>query len=158
MLPIVAPINFGGAHAINAYSPPSSLLYSLLAFAILGFYRDGVTKVFTQEGFVTDVDNRPMTGVHSITIRLYQSAEGEQPFYEETHNNIAFTDGRYAVAVGSINPLDWPDFTGNVWLGMSIDVGPELLQGWAWASLVHLWLKSLFKSYLAPYSISGNWP
>ena len=76
------------------------------------------------------MDNRPMTGVHSLTIRLYRSTDGGQPS-TKTHNNIAFTDGRYAVAVGSINPFDWPDFTGNVWLGMSIETGQPKAGTWA---------------------------
>ena len=59
-----------------------SLLYSLLTLVTVLWASTAMAlpKVFTQEGFVTDVDNRPMTGVHSLTILLYRSTDGGQPF------------------------------------------------------------------------------
>ena len=123
------PNHFGGAHAINAYSPPSNVV-ALQPLGIghcpLGFYRDGVTKGVYPGGIrhrrrQSSNDRRSQHHHQAVSKR-----DGEQPFYEETHNNIAFTDGR-SQSPWDLSILDWPDFTGNVWLGMSIDVGPELL-------------------------------
>ena len=89
-----------------------------LAFALPG--------EFVQEGLVTDAEGRPFQGRHSVIIRLYAEVEGGQPFFEETHRDVEFFEGYYAVRVGSATDLNGLDFLReNIFLGIQIDNGRE---------------------------------
>ncbi|MCA9541542.1 MAG: hypothetical protein KC620_21740, partial [Myxococcales bacterium] len=85
-----------------------------------------VPDYFVQEGLVIDARGVPLAGVHSVRVRLYGAARGGAPLFDEVHPDVEFTDGYYAVPIGGRLRLDGNMFRGDVWLGVSIDAGPEL--------------------------------
>jgi hypothetical protein len=80
-----------------------------------------------QEGVVMDREGVPLDGEHDIRIRLYDAIDADLPFYDERHADVQFLDGFYAVAIGSLDPIDPAIFMrDNVWLGVTIDNQQEL--------------------------------
>ncbi|MGB0647116.1 MAG: hypothetical protein ACPGQS_08065, partial [Bradymonadia bacterium] len=83
---------------------------------------------FVQEGLVETVDGRPLQGEHRIDVRLYKQTNGRtNVVFDETHPLVTFTNGYYAIDIGSEELLDIDMLLGQaVFLGVRIDQGPEL--------------------------------
>ena len=80
-----------------------------------------------QEGLVMDREGTPLEGAHDIRVRLYDEEDAQLPFYDERHADVDFLEGFYAVAIGSIDPLDPAIFMrANVWVGITIDNQAEM--------------------------------
>ena len=102
---------------------------SAWAVALLLFLPSAVMAlpdVFMQEGFLTDARGRPFDGPHNITVRLYEVARDGMHVFEEVHQGVNIENGYYAVAIGSIEPLDGTLFDGDVFLTIRIDAGDFL--------------------------------
>ena len=101
----------------------------MLSAMILGFAgpAHALPDEVAQEGLVLDADGRPVAGVHALRMRIYGQPMGGAALFDERHPAVEFFEGYYFVALGTIEPLD-PDLFGRdgLWLGVSIDGGPEL--------------------------------
>lgn len=101
------------------------LLLAAFALALSVSTATALPSVFMQEGLVIDDRGRVIDGEHRVLVRLYREAEGGMHFFEEVHEAVEFFEGYYAIAIGSIQPLDWNVFVGDVFLGFSLDNGDE---------------------------------
>ena len=82
---------------------------------------------FVQEGLIIDAQGRALDGAHEIVMRLYATDVGGAPLWSETHADVAFFDGYYAVSLGSIQALAPSLFTRDeIYLSVAIDGGAEL--------------------------------
>jgi hypothetical protein len=83
-----------------------------------------VPRLVRFSGAAFDINNKPMTGVVSITFSLYQEQQGGSPLWIETQNVQADSNGRYSVQLGSTKPDGLPVelFTSGEaqWLGVQI--------------------------------------
>ncbi|MEM9258716.1 MAG: hypothetical protein AAGA62_03655 [Bacteroidota bacterium] len=64
-------------------------------------------------------------GTRSITFRLYQQADGGNPVWEETANDVRVVGGIYSHQLGTVVPLNGGNFDRPVYLGVVVD-GLEL--------------------------------
>ncbi len=80
-----------------------------------------------QEGLLLDADELPLEGQHRLRVRLYPTAAGGAPIFEEVHPAVVVFQGYYAIAIGSEQALP-PGLFGQpeLYLGLSIDGGAEL--------------------------------
>ena len=79
-----------------------------------------------QEGLVAGA-GIPPTGQINIRVRLFEAEQGGAPVYEEIHEGVPIVAGYYAIAIGSVEPLDATLFQqANLFLGISINDGVEL--------------------------------
>ncbi|MGC6419135.1 MAG: fibrinogen-like YCDxxxxGGGW domain-containing protein [Bradymonadia bacterium] len=80
-----------------------------------------------QEGLVNDAQGRPIEGNFEVRVKLFRQAEGGVAVYTETHPDVAFIGGYYAVAIGSEEALDPTLFADALFLEVTIDDGQPLL-------------------------------
>jgi len=52
-------------------------------------------------GTITDINGKPLTGVHGVTFYLYKDSEGGAPLWMETQNVQTDSHGHYTVMLGS---------------------------------------------------------
>jgi len=81
---------------------------------------------FAQEGLLVTVDGDPVQGAHTIRVRLWNAAVGGAALHDETFADQQLVEGYYFVGIGSTRALNPAIFSGNVWIGISIDGGAEL--------------------------------
>ena len=85
-----------------------------------------VTRVAYQ-GYLTDAGGTPIDGTVSIVATLYNAPVGGSSLWTETHGSVAVSDGVFQITLGSITPLEVPDFTGSpVYLGVAVNGEAEL--------------------------------
>lgn len=85
-----------------------------------------VTEVAFQ-GYLTTPSGAPITGSVSIVATLYDAAAGGTSLWSETHPAITVTSGVFQLALGSVTPLEIPDFSGApVYLGIAVNGEAEL--------------------------------
>ena len=59
-----------------------------------------VPQQFTQQGRIMDSSGAPITGIHTITVRIYDSAAGGQMLWDESQQTL-LNNGFYSVFLGA---------------------------------------------------------
>ncbi|MCC6962903.1 MAG: tail fiber domain-containing protein [candidate division Zixibacteria bacterium] len=99
----------------------------LLTFGVLSA---GTPGYMSYQGRLTDNGGNPLTGVYDLTFRIYNDSIAGSIVYEETHSNVAVTDGLFSVLIGGksfILPFDNNIFVGrDCFLGIQVDADPEI--------------------------------
>jgi hypothetical protein len=68
-----------------------------------------VPMLVNYSGIVTDLNGKPMTGIHGVTFYLYKDSEGSgAPLWMETQNVQPDSRGRYTAVLGSSTALGLP--------------------------------------------------
>jgi len=81
---------------------------------------------FVQEGVFLDGNGAVIEGDHTLHVRLWDRLAGGQVLLDETHEDVPFFEGYYAIAIGSLDDIDPAIFRGDVFLGIALDDGDEL--------------------------------
>jgi hypothetical protein len=85
-----------------------------------------VTQVAFQ-GFLTSTGGVPTNGNVSMVAKLYNAPSGGTQLWAETHPTVVVTNGIFQIALGSVTPLEIPDFTGSpIYLGIAVNGETEL--------------------------------
>ncbi len=104
------------------------LLLITLAFLATSVLRNDALaqtpRVIGYQGVLRNTSG-PISGAHSISVRLY-NANGD-PVFTESHSVVLGADGLFNLQIGSANPFP-PSLTFNepYWLGISVDDGLEM--------------------------------
>jgi hypothetical protein len=61
-----------------------------------------------------------------LTFQLYDSAEGGDPLWEETHEAVPIVRGTFDVELGSEGPIDPAVLSDPTWLGLSVNGSAEM--------------------------------
>ena len=85
-----------------------------------------VPSVLNYQGTLNDSSGNPVTGQHEMTFRLYNDLLGGTAFWNETQTVAFDTTGHFSVTLGSINPIDKNNFTGQTYIGIQVGSDPEL--------------------------------
>ncbi len=88
----------------------------------------GLPSEVVQEGLLLRPDGTPLDGLRNIRVKLYANAQGGAVLYQELHPNVLITQGYYAVAIGSEEPLPDELFSRpRLYLGITVNNGDELV-------------------------------
>lgn len=80
----------------------------------------------TVQGSIKNSGGVPVSGTHSMTFRIYDSASGGSQLWTETHATVSFTNGIYSAVLGNSTALDGVFGAGlQRWLSVSLDAGTE---------------------------------
>lgn len=78
------------------------------------------------QGFLTE-NGTAKNGTVSMVATIYNAITGGTNLWTETHASVPVTNGVFNIALGSVVPLEVPDFTGApIYLGIAINSQPEL--------------------------------
>ncbi len=83
-----------------------------------------IPQTISYQGVLTDAEGNPLNGNLTIIFKLYQSAEGGFPLWEE-RQQVEVTNGLFNVILGKTNPLQL-SFDTSYWLGIRVGSGTEL--------------------------------
>jgi hypothetical protein len=81
------------------------------------------------QGRLVGPSGAPVTGTHSVQVRLYDVASGGTALFSESFAGVVFDDGYYVVRLGTLpgNALDDADLSGGArWIGVTLDSGTEM--------------------------------
>lgn len=90
------------------------------------------TGTIAYQGRLADAAGTPLTSTYPIIFRLYSSASGGVPLWEEQWtgpNSVQVSDGLFNVMLGSLTPIPQNTITGNgsLWLGITIGTDDEMM-------------------------------
>lgn len=87
----------------------------------------GVPNTLNYQGTLTDSTGKPVTATAKpVTFKLYTSALGGAAFWTESQT-VPVTNGQFSSVLGSTVPLPTDKFTGETYVGVTVDAGPEML-------------------------------
>lgn len=89
------------------------------------------TSTIAYQGRLADSSGTPLTGTYTMVFRLYNTASGGAPLWEEqwtAANSVAVSDGLFNVMLGSITPVPQNILPSNasLWLGISVGTDSEM--------------------------------
>ncbi len=128
------------------------LLFTTAAFAVAPFAKsqpvtkfgsDAITipRILSYQGKLTDTLGVPVADtLHWVRFRLYTQPSGGTPFWDEEVQNVRTRAGLFSVLLGSVEPLSALPDGGEVYLGMAVDGGAELLPRLRIASAAYAFL------------------
>ncbi len=94
------------------------------ALSLLASTASAVPDQMAHQGRLHDALGAPLSGSHSLTFSIYDSASGGSPLWTETQASVDFDDGYFSV---ELTGLDAADFDGSdLYLGLAVDSGPEM--------------------------------
>ena len=100
----------------------------LFIFILVGVCTSQVPAVVSYQGRLTDDAGNPLIGVHTLTFKLYNAAEGGIVLWTETHTETLTVEGLYSSTIGSITTFTSGgiDFFIPYWLSIAVDGGAEI--------------------------------
>lgn len=89
------------------------------------------TGTIAYQGRLADSSGVPLTSTYPMVFRLYNTASGGAPLWEEqwtASNSVAVSDGLFNVMLGSITPVPQNILSSNtsLWLGISVGSDSEM--------------------------------
>lgn len=107
-------------------------VFALLTVVLFGIAPDtaeAVPEVMDYQGYLTDSGGVPVSGTHSLTVRLYPTGTGGAPLWSQT-SAVTVQDGRFALLLdgraASGNPFPAGLFDQSLHAGVAIDGASEL--------------------------------
>ena len=98
------------------------ILLTTMLFSATSF---GTPPFLSHQGYILDSNNQPLSGVNSVTLSLYNAANGGSPLWTETID-IAFDSGFYSLSLGTDQPLETALFEGDsLYLGVTVESNGE---------------------------------
>ena len=85
-----------------------------------------IPETMAYQGYLTNTDGDPADGTASVVFRLYDRPSGGTALWEETQQDVLFTDGVFTVHLGSVESLAEVSFGQALWLGVSVAGSQEL--------------------------------
>lgn len=102
----------------------AALLVTL--FLQMNISHAAMPATLSYQGALYQTDGTPVNGVKKITFKLYTVAIGGTAFWTEVQNSVNVTKGNYSTVLGATTPLVIGSFTGNTWLGISVENDAEM--------------------------------
>lgn len=92
-------LNVSAALAMGA-----SLSLAPAVFAPSAASAQGVSDYMPYQGFLTTATGEPLTGVVSLTFKLYEASDSPAALWEETINAVEVVNGAFSVHLGRVTP------------------------------------------------------
>ena len=101
---------------------------STLAFAIACFLTGAtqaqIPQTINYQGYLTNSASQPVNAAVSVTFRLYASAAGGSPVWQETQSGISVANGIFTAVLGSTAPFSLP-FNVPYFLSLQVNTDTE---------------------------------
>ena len=97
----------------------------VLFVACTGFAQAQVPRTLHYQGFLTNAAGVPLNATLSMVFSIYASTGGNEILWDETHNPVQVTNGRFAVTLGGNTPLTLP-FDQEYFLGVAVGGDNEM--------------------------------
>lgn len=111
----------------NCRSISLNVVFTLMLFLSCLQAHAQVPEVISYQGVLTDTNGAPLSGDYDITARLYAADLGGVQLWEETHYQVAVSNGVFNLKLGSVNAFSPElDFSTAYWLGIAINDESEL--------------------------------
>lgn len=95
-------------------------------------------QVITYQGRLKGPGGNAISGVHQLTLRIYDVRTGSDPaLWVETHPSVQVTNGEFMVEMGAITSLDTLDFGAKLFLEIQVDADPPMAPRLALTSIGH---------------------
>lgn len=88
--------------------------------------RAAMPATLSYQGSLYQTDGTPVDGTKKLTFKLYTVSTGGTAFWTEMQNSVTITKGHYSTILGATTPLTIGNFTGNTWLGISVESDAEM--------------------------------
>jgi hypothetical protein len=86
-----------------------------------------VPPTIAHQGRLLDADGAPRNGTVDLSFALYGAPSGGAAVWDELHEDVALSDGFYAVVLGEVDPFGAAVFDGSTrYLGVRVGAEPEL--------------------------------
>lgn len=118
-----------------------------------------VPPFLNYQGMLRDQEGNPMSGVHTMTFRLYDrvSAPLNEAIWTETHTDVTVRDGQFSVLLGNIEPIPPVLFYGpDMFVGVKVDDFDEMVQRQRFASVPYAMYADHASSLTAPDGQAGS--
>ena len=87
-----------------------------------------VASLINYQGRLTDIGGSPVTGVQTLTFRLYDAVTSGTEKWKENHSVTLSSDdnGLFSVVLGSVTALNPSDFNSDLWLSIQVSGDSEM--------------------------------
>ena len=106
----------------------NAVLCGAVAFALMTVAASragaGIPRIVSLKGELSDAADQPITGLVSITFRVYDVQTGGAALWSETQS-VTADEGVYTVLLGSVTSLDLP-FDADYWLSIEVEADGEM--------------------------------
>lgn len=89
-----------------------------------------IPSTFNYQGFLRDGNGNPMTGEHTLVVKLWTLVSGGTELYTETFANVSVRDGLFNVLLGDVSGGPLNSIFQNqqaIFVGVTVDGGTELI-------------------------------
>ncbi|MCK5525119.1 MAG: hypothetical protein KAI83_18480 [Thiomargarita sp.] len=101
----------------------------LPAWLLAGFISSlafAVPVTTNYQGYLENTDGEPLDATVNMTFALYDTAQGGNALWTETHQQVEVTHGVFSLILGSTTPFDDNSLDGERYLGVTVDTDPEM--------------------------------
>ncbi|MCP4112933.1 MAG: hypothetical protein GY749_46640 [Desulfobacteraceae bacterium] len=103
-----------------------SLIGAVLALGLIPYMAYAVPMMINYQGYLADTNRDPINESVSMTFRLYNTADGGNALWTETHANVTITNGIFSVVLGGVTNLAENLFMEELYLGVSVGNDSEM--------------------------------
>jgi len=100
-----------------------AVVFLALFFAVSASVAD-VPRTIHFQGVLTDSEESPLVGTHTVTFRIYDVESGGSALWSETID-VSCDDGLFSIILGSTTLID-VDFSQQRWLGVQVSGESEM--------------------------------
>jgi len=106
------------------------------------------------QGQLTSAGGAPVNGIQFISFKLYSSATGGAPLYQELQS-VSVTNGLFSVTVGSVSPITLP-FDAPYFLGITVGTDAEMTPRQPLASSAYAFRAAQANALAPTASVAGS--
>lgn len=115
------PISTAWASALGQDAPPETVTAAAADIA-------AIPIAFSYQGTLRLADGSLPTGLHKITLRIFDNVTGGTELHTETFDNTAVRNGNFSVVVGDAKAIGAAVFdNANLYISIAVGTDPEML-------------------------------
>ena len=97
----------------------------MLAFVSIATAIAQIPQTINYQGYLTNSASQPVNAAVNVTFRLYTTASGGAPVWQETQSGIGVGNGVFTAVLGSATPLNLP-FNVPYFLSVQVNADAEM--------------------------------
>ena len=101
-------------------------ILALIILISVNIFSQTIPKQISYQGVLKDASGNILTGIFTITFKIYNDPSGGSALWTETQN-ITISNGLFSAQLGSTNPITTVPFNRIQFLGIMVGSGSELM-------------------------------